>query len=149
MRGGRITRLPFPIGNSRRMHFELEHQRLHPSRHQNGVFITVESTFAGVDALATLTVLLRVKTRHDDTTQTLGTYSYNYGSPDGMLPEREIGSTGKYAVPSPQIRAIFARCTVSKARSKVRTTSQAEEDGGIAPFHGFNFVLNLRMYSDL
>lgn len=114
----------------------------------NGVFISVESTFAGVDALATLSVLLRVKTRHHDTTQALGTYTYNYGSPEGMLPEREIESTGKYAVPSPQIRAIFAPLYQEQGSFKgAHYVTSAEESGGAVPFHGFNFLLHLSSYA--
>lgn len=114
----------------------------------NGVFISVESTFAGVDALATLSVLLRVKTRHHDTTQVLGTYAYNYGSPEGMLPEREIESTGKYAVPSPQIRAIFAPLYQEQGSFKgAHYVTSAEESGGAVPFHGFNFLLHLSSYA--
>lgn len=115
---------------------------------ENGVFITVEATFAGVDALATLTVLLRVKTRHHDVTQTLGVFSYNYGTADGMLPEREIGSTGKYAVPSPQIRAMFAPLYQEQGSFKgAHYVTLTEETNGAAAFHGFNFVLCLKTYS--
>ena len=116
----------------------------------NGVLINVESTFSGVYATATLNVMIRVKTRHHDTTQTLGTYSYSYGSPDGMLPEREIGSTGKYAVPSPQIRAIFAPLYQEQGSFKgAHYVTLAEESNGATPFHGFNFLLYLRPYSSL
>lgn len=116
---------------------------------ENGVFISVEGNFSGIDALATLTVLLRVKTRHDDTTQTLGTYSYNYGSPDGMLPEREIGSTGKYAIQSPQIRAIFAPLYQEQGSFKgAHYVTMAEEGNGATAFHGFNFLLYLRPYAN-
>lgn len=112
----------------------------------NEVYITVEGSFTGVDNEATLTVLLKVQTRHHTTTQTLGEFSYTYGE---MLVEREIGTSGKYAVPSPQIRAIFAPLYQEQGSFKgAHYVTQAEEDGGIAAFHGFNFVLNLRMYSD-
>ena len=111
----------------------------------NEVYITIEGSFTGADNVATLTVLLKVQTRHHTTTQTLGEFSYTYGE---MLPEREI-DTGKYAVPSPQIRAIFAPLYCEQGSFKgAHYVTQAEEDGGIAAFHGFNFVLNLRMYSD-
>jgi hypothetical protein len=111
----------------------------------NEVYITIEGSFTGADNEATLTVLLKVQTRHHTTTQTLGEFNYTYGE---MLPEREI-DTGKYAVPSPQIRAIFAPLYCEQGSFKgAHYVTQAEEDGGIAAFHGFNFVLNLRMYSD-
>ncbi|MEF8708231.1 MAG: hypothetical protein V5B38_04840 [Candidatus Accumulibacter propinquus] len=111
----------------------------------NEVYITVEGSFTGVDNEATLTVLLKVQTRHHTTTQTLGEFSYTYGE---MLVEREF-DTGLYAVPSPQIRAIFAPLYCEQGSFKgAHYVTQAEEDGGIAAFHGFNFVLNLRMYSD-
>ncbi len=114
----------------------------------NGVFITVESSFSGVDAMATLTVLLRVKTRHHNNTQTLGVFSYNYGSADGMLPEVEIGvGTSKYAVPSPQIRAIFAPLYQEQGSFKgAHYVTHEEEINGATPFHGFNFLLYLRTY---
>ena len=87
-----------------------------------------------------------MQTRHHTTTQTIGEFSYTYGE---MLVEREIGTSGKYAVPSPQIRAIFAPLYQEQGSFKgAHYVTQAEEDGGIAAFHGFNFVLNLRMYSD-
>ena len=112
----------------------------------NEVYITIEGSFVGADNEATLTVLLKVQTRHHTTTQTLGVFSYTYGE---MLVEREIGTSGKYAVPSPQIRAIFAPLYCEQGSFKgAHYVTQAEEDGGIAAFHGFNFVLNLRMYSD-
>lgn len=111
----------------------------------NEVYITVEGSFTGADNEATLTVLLKVQTRHHTTTQTLGEFSYTYGE---MLVEREF-DTGLYAVPSPQIRAIFAPLYCEQGSFKgAHYVTQAEEDGGIAAFHGFNFVLNLRMYSD-
>ena len=112
----------------------------------NEVYITVEGSFSGADNVATLTALLKVQTRHHTTTQTLGTFNYTYTE---MLVEREIGTSGKYAVPSPQIRAIFAPLYCEQGSFKgAHYVTQAEEDGGIAAFHGFNFVLNLRMYSD-
>lgn len=112
----------------------------------NEVYITIEGDFVGTDNVATLTVLLKVQTRHHTTTQTLGTFNYTYTE---MLVEREIGTSGKYAVPSPQIRAIFAPLYCEQGSFKgAHYVTQAEEDGGIAAFHGFNFVLNLRMYSD-
>jgi len=114
---------------------------------KNGVYITIESTFTGADALATLTVLLRVKTRHSDNTQVLGEFDYNYGSPAFMLPEREIGTTGKYAIPSPQIRAIFAPLYQEQGSFKgAHYVTLAEESNGATPFHGFNFLLYLRSY---
>jgi len=111
----------------------------------NEVYITVEGNFVGTDNVATLTVLLKVQTRHHTTTKTLGTFNYTYTE---MLVEREIGSTGKYAVPSPQIRAIFAPLYQEQGSFKGDYVTKAEETAGIVAFHGFNFILNLRMYSD-
>ncbi|MCA9361848.1 hypothetical protein KC906_00595, partial [Candidatus Kaiserbacteria bacterium] len=42
----------------------------------NGVYISVESSFVGVDTSATLDVILKVQTRHHTTTQILGQYNY-------------------------------------------------------------------------
>jgi hypothetical protein len=112
----------------------------------NEVYITVEGSFTGVDNEATLTVLLKVQTRHHTTMQTLGTFNYTYTE---MLVEREIGTSGKYAVPSPQIRAIFAPLYCEQGSFKgAHYVTQAEEGNGATAFHGFNFVLNLLMYSD-
>lgn len=113
----------------------------------NGVFITVEGIFSGIDNVATLTVLLKVQTRFNTTTQVLGTFNYTYSE---MLPETEIGVTGKYAIPSPQIRAIFAPLYQEQGSFKgAHYVTQLEEANGAASFHGFNFVLKLRMYGDL
>lgn len=115
----------------------------------NGVFISVEGVFSGeqVDsspATATLQVMLKVKTRHHTTTQTLETFSFGYVS---LLPEKDISGTGSVAVPSPQIRAIFTPLYREQGSFKgAHYVTAAEELAGAAPFHGFNFILRLTGY---
>ena len=118
----------------------------------NGVYIWIEGIFSGTqtygsNAAAGLTVNLKVQTRFHTTTQTLGNFTYSYST---LLPETQIGSTGKYAVPSPQIRAIFAPLYQEQGSFKgAHYVTQLEESNGSPPFHGFNFILKLRMYGDL
>ncbi|MCA9368480.1 hypothetical protein KC887_09610, partial [Candidatus Kaiserbacteria bacterium] len=103
----------------------------------NGVYISVESSFVGVDTAATLTVSLKVQTRHHTTTQTLGEYNYTYSQ---LVQEREIGTTGKYAMPSPQIRAIFAPLYQEQGSFKgAHYVTEEEENNGATPAHLFNF----------
>jgi len=105
----------------------------------NGVYISVEGEFVGVDTAATLTVILKVQTRHHTVTQTLGEYSYTYSQ---LVQEREIGTTGKYAMPSPQIRAIFAPLFQEQGSFKgAHYVTAEEESNGATPAHLFNFVL--------
>jgi hypothetical protein len=66
-----------------------------------------------------------------------------------MLPEIEI-DTGRYAIPSPQIRAIFAPLYQEQGSFKgAHYVTLAEESNGAVPFHGFDFLLYLRAYADL
>jgi hypothetical protein len=111
----------------------------------NGVYISVEGEFVGVDTAATLTVILKVQTRHHTVTQTLGEYSYTYTQ---LVQEREIGTTGKYAMPSPQIRAIFAPLFQEQGSFKgAHYVTAEEESNGATPAHLFNFVLYPEPYS--
>ncbi|MCA9368195.1 hypothetical protein KC887_08135 [Candidatus Kaiserbacteria bacterium] len=113
----------------------------------NGVYISIEGEFVGVDTLATLTVSLKVQTRHHTTTQTLGEYNYTYSQ---LVQEREIGATGKYAMPSPQIRAIFAPLYQEQGSFKgAHYVTEEEEGNGATPAHLFNFVLHLEPYSSI
>jgi len=115
---------------------------------QNGVFLTVEGHFSGSQAYAangsaTLTVTLKVKTRYNTYVQTLESFSFTYGE---LLPEKDLGS-GKYAVPSPQIRAIFTPLYREQGSFKgAHYVTAAEELAGALPFHGFNFLLRLTSY---
>ena len=111
----------------------------------NGVYVSVEGEFVGVDTAATLTVILKVQTRHHTVTQTLGEYSYTYTQ---LVQEREIGATGKYAMPSPQIRAIFAPLFQEQGSFKgAHYVTAEEESNGATPAHLFNFVLYPEPYS--
>ena len=115
---------------------------------QNGAFISVEGHFLGSqeydsEGSATLTITLKVKTRHNTNIQTLETFTIPYWE---LLPERDIGS-GKQAVPSPQIRAIFTPLYREQGSFKgAHYVTAAEELAGATPFHGFNFRLRLTSY---
>lgn len=117
----------------------------------NGVKISIESTFsgsqsAGSNAIVTITVFLRVKTRYHDTTQTLSVMTFTYAD---LCKKSQIGSTGKYAVPSPKIRAMFAPLYQEQGSFKgAAYVTQAEESAGALPAHLFRFRLFLRMYGD-
>lgn len=111
----------------------------------NGVFISVEATFSGVNTAASLDVILKVQTRFHTTTQVLGHFDYTYSQ---LVQEREIGSTGKFAMPSPKIRAIFAPLYQEQGSFKgAHYVTQLEESNGATPAHLFNFLLRLRPYS--
>jgi len=111
----------------------------------NGVYISVEGYFAGANTSAALSVILRVKTRGHDVVQNLHDSTYS----GQVLPEVLI-DTGRYAIPSPQIRAIFAPLYCEQGTFKgAHYVTLAEEANGATPFHGFNFILRLKMYGDL
>jgi len=111
----------------------------------NGAYITVEATFAGSGDSATLTVLVRVKTRHHEVTISVGSWGFTFSD---MLPTREIGSTGRFAVPAPQVRAIWTPLYQEQGSFKgAHYVTLAEEGNGATPFHGFNFLLHLRPYT--
>ena len=113
----------------------------------NGVYISIDGEFSGQDANATLTVSLVIETRHDSTTIQLLTRAYTYGD---LLPEYEIGTTGKYAVPSPQIRAMFAPLYREQGSFKgAHYVTQDEEGLGATPAHLFNFRLVMHTLSDV
>lgn len=113
----------------------------------NGVYISVIGDFSGQDSDATLTVSFVIETRHHSTTIQLLTRDYSYGD---LLPEYEIGSTGKYAIPSPQIRAMFAPLYREQGSFKgAHYVTQAEEGLGATPAHLFNFRLILHTLSDV
>ncbi len=113
---------------------------------RNGVEITIEGEFAGADSSASLTVNLRTKTRHHDTVQTLYNFPFTYSE---LVPLRQIVSTSRNSIPSPQIRAIFAPLYQEQGSFKgAHYVTLDEENNGATPFHGFNFLLYLRAYSE-
>lgn len=113
----------------------------------NGVAITIEGAFTGTDSSAALTVMLRIKTRHHDTVQTIYSLSFTYSE---LVHLKQIGLTGKYAIPSPQVRSIFSPLYQEQGSFKgAHYVTLAEESNGAAPFHGFNFLMYLRPYSSL
>lgn len=118
----------------------------------NGVKISIEGTLIGSqtygsNAEVTLTVILKVQTRYHTTTQTLCTLNFSYSN---LFVETQIGATGKYAVPSPKIRVIFAPLYQDQGSFKgAAYVTATEEANGATPAHLFNFSLRLRMYGDL
>ena len=113
----------------------------------NGVYIRIDGEFSGQDTDATLTVSLVIETRHDTTTVQLLTRDYTYGD---LLPEYEIGSTGKYAVPSPQVRAMFAPLHREQGSFKgAHYVTLNEETAGAVPAHLFSLKLILHSFSDM
>lgn len=114
---------------------------------ENGVFITIEGNFYGVDSAATLTVILRIKTRSGEASRTLAVFQYSYVD---MLPPKKIHGTSLFAIPSPQIRALFVPLYQEQGTFKgAAYTTAAEEANGAAPVSLFNFVLVLKSYDDL
>jgi hypothetical protein len=113
----------------------------------NGVYISVEGSFSGSGhpATATLAVSLKVQTRYHTNVITLGEWAYTYTE---LLPEKIFDEdNGLWAVPSPQIRAIFAPLYQEQGSFKgAHYVTEAEEANGALPFHGFNFVLVLQPY---
>lgn len=113
----------------------------------NGVFISIEGSFAGSGhpATATLSVSLKVQTRYHTNVITLGEWSYTYSD---LLPEKIFDEdNGLWAVPSPQIRAIFAPLYQDQGSFPgAHYVTADEEANGAMPFHGFNFRLVLRSY---
>lgn len=114
---------------------------------ENGVFISVEGNFSGSGhpATATLGVSLKVQTRFYTNVIALGEWSYTYGE---LLPEKILDEDlGLYAVPSPQIRAMFAPLYQEQGSFKgAHYVTAAEEANGALPAHLFNFILSLQMY---
>jgi len=117
----------------------------------NGVFVSVEGSFVGSQSgtaagEATLTVSVRVKTRHHDNLITLYTGTFGYLQ---LLPESTVTS-GKTAVPSPLVRAFHAPLHQHQGSFKgAAYITLAEETAGCTPAHLFNFALSLRPYGDL
>lgn len=115
----------------------------------NSTFIFVESHFSATQsgaspASATLTALLTIETPYGTASTILYSTTYAYSN---MLPEVEF-VTGKYAIPSPQIRAIFAPAFREQGafRGAAYVTAD-EESNGAAPAIVVNFVLALETYA--
>lgn len=131
--------------DTRRLTWRTKDYLLHDAT--NGVFISVEGSFSGSGhpATAVLTVSLKVQTRHHTNTIALGEWSYTYGE---LLPETILDEDlDLWAVPSPQIRVMFAPLYQGQESFKgAHYVTSAEEANGSLPFHGFNFVLVLQPY---
>lgn len=108
-----------------------------------GEFVATQSS--GGSATATLSVSIVVKTPHAETATTLYTMTYGYSN---MLPETVDLGGGRYAIPSPQIRAIFAPAFREQGafRGAAYVTAD-EESNGAAPAIVVNFVLALETYA--
>jgi hypothetical protein len=117
----------------------------------NGVAISIESEFNGSQttgaAPATLTVMLRVETRYHDVTQQLAQRAYSYTE---LLPDATIPGTSRRAVPSPQVRAIFAPMWQEQGSFRgAAYITAAEEAATATPAHLFNFRMRLHGYADI
>ncbi len=119
---------------------------------ENGVAIVIKGQFVGTQSgaaqgWATLTVSVVVTTRYHEWSLQLLSADYTY---DELLPEYEIGSTGKYAVPSPQVRAMFAPLHREQGSFKgAHYVTLDEENAGAAPAHLFSLQLILHSFSDM
>lgn len=119
---------------------------------ENGVYISIEGVFSGSQAYGesaatSLTVTLKIQTRHHTYSKTLYVFSHSYSE---LLPETLTITTGKTAAPSPKVLALFS--PLYREQGSFRGASYvtaAEESNGATPFHGFNFQLSLRMYASI
>lgn len=117
----------------------------------NGVLIWIDAEFngsqTGATGSATLTIRLNIETRHHTVTQQLLQRTYAYAS---ILPEAAITGSSYTAVPSPQIRAIYAPLYQEQGTFKgAAYLTAAEEANTSTPAHLFNFQLRLHNLSDL
>ncbi|HNC91882.1 MAG TPA: hypothetical protein PL000_23415, partial [Anaerolineales bacterium] len=118
----------------------------------NSVLIYIKGEFSAsksapdpAPGAATLTVTLCIETPWGSASQALYSLSYTYGT---MLPENDEIAPGKYAIPSPQIRAIFT----PKYREQgsffgAAYITKAEVANGATPACLINFALSLETYS--
>lgn len=115
----------------------------------NGVYISVEGEFIGEQGYgsagtATLTITLKVQTRHHTTVQTLQTYTLSYSN---LVPQTQTLTTGVLCAPTPLTRLMF--CPLHQNQGDFKGghyVTLAEETAGAVPFHGFNFYLRLVTY---
>ena len=113
----------------------------------NGVYISVEGKFLRFWAPGDgyTRVSLKVQTRYNTNSIRSGA-----GTTATAVVARENPGRGSglWAVPSPQIRAIFAPLYQEQGSFKgAHYVTEAEEANGALPFHGFNFVLVLQPYT--
>lgn len=117
---------------------------------ENGVRISVEGHFSatgvfGASAMGTLSVIVRIESPWGTATKTLYERTAAYAD---MLPEEEIGSTGRFAIPSPRIMALFAPAHREQGTfSGAAYITQEEVSNGASPAILVNFVLSLETYS--
>lgn len=122
----------------------------------NGVFISIEGEMQGgrdnvaENGSSNLTILLRVKTRYDETVYDIASFPFvDQGT--GLWPPVEIvEGSGSYFIPSPQIRAMFVPMYQHQGDFKgAHYVTLEEEQNGALPVHLFNFRLLLRSYDFL
>lgn len=115
----------------------------------NATYISITGSLIGSQvaagaASAVLTVALKVETPHNTHYQVLYNTTFSYST---LLNETQIGTTGKYAVPSPKVRAIFAPLYQEQGSFKgAAYVTAAEESAGATPASLFNFALQLKMH---
>lgn len=119
---------------------------------ENGVAIVIKGQFVGTQSgaaqgWATLTVSVVVTTRYHEWSLQLLSADYTY---DELLPEYEIRTTGEYAIPSPQIRAMFVPLHREQGSFKgAHYVTLDEENAGAYPAHLFSMQLVLHSFSDM
>jgi hypothetical protein len=119
----------------------------------NRVYVSVDAELKGSSSndepgLVALKVKITIETRYMRKESAIAEFSWWY---DPLFVETEIpGSGGRTAIPTPQIRAMFAPMYQEQGSFKgAHYVTMEEEANGAEPFHGFNFIVYLRMYEDI
>lgn len=119
----------------------------------NGVYISVDAELKGESineepGLVALKVKITIQTRYMIKESAIAEFSWWY---DPLFVETEIpGSGGRMAIPTPQLRAMFSPMYQEQGSFKgAHYVTLEEEANGAEHFHGFNFILYLRMYEDI
>jgi hypothetical protein len=116
----------------------------------NGVYISVLGDFSGAGSAVTLTITLKVQTRHHVNTIPLGEFSFTYAE---LLPRTATLPAGEYqggepVIPVPKITTLFAPLYQEQGSFKgAHYVTADEEVNGSSPAHFFNFLLYLDPYS--
>ena len=116
----------------------------------NGVYISVLGDFSGAGSAVTLTITLKVQTRHHVNTITMGEFSFTYAE---LLPRTATLPAGAYqggqpVIPVPKITTLFAPLYQEQGSFKgAHYVTADEEVNGATPAHLFNFLMYLDPYS--
>ena len=116
----------------------------------NEVRIAVEGNFSatgayGASAQGTLSVIVRIESPWGGATKMIYERTAAYAD---MLPEDEIGSTGRFAIPSPRVIALFTPAHREQGTFRgAAYITKDEVSNGAVPAILVNFVLSLETYS--